>query len=211
MTLSLNIGGTGTFRNILKYNAKEGRWYLRSGDDESEIESPTMVIDLANIATGWYLFLEGKAPNRVIDPSLEFEAPQPSESHKRGFMVLVFSTKHLNGVAEMSSCSMHMCNAIGDIYKAFAAQRGDHPGKLPVVACTGTVEKPGKFGTNYKPTFEIIDWADRPDDLPDESPADPSEVWHGAAAASIKKPTPTETVAKPAADAEALYTPYYHS
>ncbi len=50
--MSLNIGGSGEYRDIVKFNAKEGRWYSRSGDDEVEIEAPTMVMDLGNIATG---------------------------------------------------------------------------------------------------------------------------------------------------------------
>ncbi len=51
----LNIGGSGVYRDIVKYNAQVGRWYLKSGDEENEIETPTMVMDLANIATGWVL------------------------------------------------------------------------------------------------------------------------------------------------------------
>ena len=175
----LNIGGSGNFREIIKYNAKEGRWYLRVSDEETEIESPTVVMDLANIATGWMLFLEGQAPNRCMDPVIGTEAPKPSEAHKRGFMLLVYSTKYLNGVAELSSCSFHLCNAIRDLHDDFTQQRQQHPGKLPVVRCKETTAIKGKFGTNYKPTFEIVDWTDRPEGLPDESPADPVDVWKG--------------------------------
>ncbi len=108
--MSLNIGGSGVYRDIVKYNAQVGRWYLKSGDEENEIETPTMAMDLANIATGWVLFLEGSAPNRRMDASLDVPAPQPSESHKRGFMVLCYSTKYFNGVAELSSGSLHISN-----------------------------------------------------------------------------------------------------
>ncbi len=188
--MSLNIGGSGEYRDIVKFNAKEGRWYLRSGDDESEIETPTMVVDLGNIATGWMLFLEGSAPNRRMDPSLEVEAPRPSESHKRGFMLLCYSTRYLNGLAELSSSSLHLCNAIGELHEKFVMQRGEHPGKVPVVTCTDTTAMKGKFGTNHKPTFEIMDWADRPEDLPDASPVDRSEIWTGnGGAATASAPT----------------------
>ena len=216
--MSLNIGGSGVYRDICKFNAKAGRWYLRSGDDESEIETPTLAIDLNNIATGHLLFLEGAPPNRCMDPSLDNPAPKPSDSHKRGFMVLVYSTKYLNGVAELSSCSMHLCNAIAELHQKFEEMRGEHPGKLPVVACTGTMAMKGKFGTNYRPSFEIVDWADRPEDLPDESPVDPTEIWSGnggAAAAPPPRPTradnasdvPTKPAAidEPASKAEALF------
>ena len=213
--MSLNIGGSGVYRDIVKFNAKESRWYLRSGEDETEIDTPTMMIDLANIGTGWLLFLEGSAPNRRMDPSAETEAPKPSDAHKRGFMVLCFSPKYFGGIAELSSCSMHLCNAIKDLHIAFAEQRGSHAGKLPIVACTGTTEKKGKFGTNHKPTFEIVDWADRPEDLPDESPVDPTEVWSGNGGAATHSPakatasaaatSPSPAADKTAAKAEALF------
>ncbi len=217
--MALNIGGSGEYRDIVKFNAQAGRWYLRSGDGEDEIETPTMVMDLANVATGWVLFLEGSAPNRQMDASLDNPAPKPSDSHKRGFMVLCLSTKYFNGVAELSSGSMHISNAIKELHSKFEEMCGEHPGKLPVVACTGTTEKPGKFGTNHKPTFEIVDWADRPDDLPDQSPADPSEIWSGSsgtpAAPAAARPTRADhasdapakpaTPNAPASKAEALF------
>ena len=204
--MALNIGGAGEYRDILKYNAQLARWYLRSGSDESEIESPKMVMDLANIATGWVLFLEGSAPNRRWDPSLEVEAPRPSENHRRGFSVLCFSTKYFNGLAELSSGSMHISNAIKELYAEFEESRGEHPGQLPVVACTDTTAMKDKFGTNHKPTLQIADWADRPEDLPDVSPADPSEIWtvNDGAASPPPRPRPADYVsdgaAKPADD-----------
>ncbi len=208
----LDIGGTGVYRDIVKYNAQSGRWYLRSGEGEDEIETPTMAMDLANLTTGWLLFLEGAAPNRRWDAVPGVRAPQPSDSHKRGFVVLVYSTKYLNGVAELSSGSMHLSNAIKELYAAFEEQCSEHPGKLPVVACPETTAMKGKFGTNHKPTFEIVDWTDRPEDLPDESPVDPAEVWKGdsavapAVAAANKPPaSPPPAADKPAAEAEALF------
>ncbi len=215
--MTLDIGGAGEYRDIIKCNVQVGRWYLRSGDEENEIEPPTMVMDLANIAPGWLLFREGSAPDRRMDPSLGVRAPQPSESHKRGFMVLCYSPKYLNGVAELSSGSMHLSNAIKELHSKFEEMRGEHPGKLPVVECTGTTAMKDKFGTNHKPTFEIVDWADRPEDLPDESPADPSEIWNGnggAAAPPPPRPRPADFVSdgaakqadeKPASDSEPLF------
>ena len=207
---NLDIGGTGVYRDICKFNAQAGRWYLRSGDGEDEIETPTMAMDLANLTTGWLLFLEGAAPNRRWDAVPGVRAPQPSESHKRGFMVLCFSPKNLNGVAELSSGSMHLSNAIKELHSKFEEMCGEHPGKLPVVACTGTTEKPGKFGTNHKPTFEIVDWTDRPEDLPDESPVDPTEVWSGNGGTAIHTPAPASatptTSPPPAADKSASDT-----
>ena len=198
--MALDIGSTGVYRPIVKYNAQSARWYLRSGDHETEIDLPTMVMDLENIALGWVLFLAGSAPNCRWDTTLEVRSPQPSDSHKRGFLVVCYSPKYLDGVAELSSGSMHISNSIKELYTTFEEQRGNHPGKVPVVACTGTTAVDDKFGTNHKPAFEIVDWADRPEDLPDESPVDPSEVWNGGGGVAA---APRPTRADHASDAPA--------
>jgi hypothetical protein len=180
MATALNLGG-GSFRPIVKYNASTGKWAARTAEGEYEIDAPTMVVDLANILTGWAWFMEGKAPSRQFDPSLDVQSPQPSESHKRCFMALCSLPEHFTEAAEFCSNSVHLGSAVNDLYKSFAKQRGEHAGKVPVVTCTGTIEKPGKFAVNRKPVFEITDWIERPVELPDESPADPSEVWHESA------------------------------
>src|SRR5947207_2051558 len=70
--MSLNIGGSGIAKPFVKFNAKADKWFVRGADGEdAEIQRPTFVIDLDNIATGWVLFREGQAPERVMDPSLD--------------------------------------------------------------------------------------------------------------------------------------------
>ncbi len=94
--MPLQIGGSGTVKPFCKYNAKSDKWFVRGvGGEEVEISRPTFVIDLDNIATGWFRFREGQAPERVIDPSLNQPAPSPGEEFKRGFAVMVFSPKSL--------------------------------------------------------------------------------------------------------------------
>ena len=201
--MTLNIGGSGNYRDILKFNSKEGRWYHRSGEEENEIETPTMAMDLRNTATGWLLFLEGTAPNRRWDTSINVLSPKPSDAHKRGFLVLCYSTKYFDGVAELSSCSMHLSNAFRDLHAEFLDQCGQHIDQLPVVSCIETTAMKGKFGTNHKPTFKIVDWTDRPEDLPDESPADPSEVWSGVGSPQPRpQREPEKQAAQPAATAK---------
>jgi hypothetical protein len=43
-----------------------------------------------------------------------------------------------------------------------------------------------RYGTNYRPKLEIVKWVDRPAELPDQSPVEPSEVWQGTPAASVR-------------------------
>ena len=204
--MALNIGGTGTSKPFGKYNAKADKWFVRGANGEdAEIQRPTFVIDLDNIATGWLLFREGQAPERVMDPSLDQPAPSPGEGFKRGFVVTTFSPKFFGGVAEFASASIHLSNAIKDVYAQYEAEKANHRGKLPVVACTGSEAMKDRYGTNYRPTFQIVQWVERPKELPNQSPVDAADVWRGATArrrAAAKAPAQhvPPPAPKPAAD-----------
>jgi len=190
--MSLNIGGTGIARPFAKFNAKADKWFVRGPDGEdAEIARPTFVIDLDNIATGWVCFREGQAPERVMDQSLDQPAPSPGEGFKRGFVVMTFSPKFFGGAAEFASASIHLSNAIKEIYAQYEAHKASNPGKLPVVACTGSEAMKDRYGTNYRPTLQIVQWVERPKDLPNQSPVDAADVWNGtnrSAAAATKMP-----------------------
>ena len=101
-------------------------------------------------------------------------------------MLAVYSQNFFGGFAELSSASIHMGNAIREVYAAFEAERGSHPGQVPVIACTGSEPMKDRYGTNYRPKLEIVKWVDRPAELPDQSPVEPSEVWQGAPVASAR-------------------------
>jgi hypothetical protein len=200
--MPLNIGVSGSIMPFAKYNAKADKWFVRGDDGDEEIARPTFVADLANIATGWLRFREGEAPERSIDPSLDRAAPSPGEGFKRGFVLAVFSQNFFGGLVELSSASIHMGNAVREVYQIFEDQRGNHPGQVPVIACSGSEPMKDKYGTNYRPKLELLKWVDRPADLPDASPVDPNDVWQGGGTAPAKTtathvPPPQP---KPAAD-----------
>lgn len=200
--MPLNIGASGSIRSYAKYNSKADKWFTRGDDGDVEIDRPTFIADLPNIRTGWLRFREGQAPERMIDPSLDRVAPSPGEGFKRGFVVMAYSQKFFGGAVELASASIHMGNAVRDVYQTFEDQHGSHPGQLPVIACLGSEAMKDKYGTNYRPRLELIKWVDRPAELPDESPVEAADVWQGAPASTAKPqavhvPPPT---AKPAAD-----------
>ncbi|HZT24128.1 MAG TPA: hypothetical protein VFA57_00375 [Pseudolabrys sp.] len=202
--MPLHIGGSGTIKPYVKYNAKSDKWFVRGADGgDQEIPRPTFLLDLKNIRTGWFLFREGQAPDRVIDPTLDRIAQQPDPAYKRGFVVMAFSQKFFGGAVEFSSASIHLSNAIRDLYAAFEEQSGkaENRGKVPVVACTGSDAMKDKFGTNYRPRLEIVKWADRPAELPDASPVDESEI--GRTGAPAPSPQAAAHVPPPAAKAAA--------
>lgn len=191
--MGLNIGGTGNGKPYCKYNAKADKWFVRGADGEDvEIGRPTFVADFDNIATGWLLFREGQAPERVMDASIDRAAPLPGDGFKRGFVVMAYSPKFFGGAAEFASASIHLSNAIKDVYAQYEAERASNAGKLPVIACSGSQAMKDRYGTNYRPIFAIVQWVERPADLPNVSPVDASDVWQGGSVA----PAPTKVAAQ---------------
>ena len=192
--MGLNIGGTGNGKPYCKYSAKADKWIFRAADGrELEIQRPVFAIDFDNITTGWLRFSEGEAPERVMDTTLDQRAPLPGDGFKRGFVVKVFSPKYFGGVADFAGNSMHLSNAIKEIYDQYDSGRRANPGKLPVIACTGSRAMEDRHGTNYRPTFAIVQWVDRPEHVPDRSPVDAADIWQGNSPAS----TPTNEPARP--------------
>jgi hypothetical protein len=184
--MPLNIGANGSVSPYVKFNAKADKWFAKGETGDVEIARPTFIADLPNIRTGWLRFLEGQAPERMMDSSLDRAAPSPGNGFKRGFVLAVYSQNFFGGLAELSSASIHMGNAVREAYAAFEAERGSHPGQVPVIACTGSEPMKDRYGTNYRPKLEIVKWVDRPAELPDQSPVEPSEVWQGTPAASVR-------------------------
>jgi hypothetical protein len=167
-SMVLNIGGTGNGKPYFKYSAKADKWLVPGEDrQDKEIERPTFAADLANIKTGWVRFREGQSPEWVMDPSLQQPAPRPGEDLRRGFVLQAFSPKYFNGVAELASSAIHLCNVIKDIYDLFVKEKDRHPGKVPVLSCTGSQPMKDRHGTNYRPIIVIINWVDRPSEWPD--------------------------------------------
>jgi hypothetical protein len=196
--MSLNIGGTGKSKPYAKYNAKADKWFARGPDGEDrEIPRPTFVADFDNIATGWIRLLEGQAPERLMDISVRQSAPCPGEGFKRGFVLAIYSPKFFGGAVEFSSASIHLSNAVKDIYVQYEAGREANPGKLPVVSCIDSEAMKDRYGTNYRPIFAIVQWVDRPPGLPDASPVDAGEVYHGPPTPTSIAPTPAQHVAAP--------------
>ena len=194
--LDLDIGssGGGDFRPILKFNAKAGRFAYRNGEGEKEINPTNLIFDLGNIATGWMLFREGQVPSRVYDPGHGTRAEKPSPDHKRGFTVLVAVPKDAVGednVCEMSSTSMHLGNAIKEVWASYREGCDANPGKVPVITVKGINASKDKFGTNYRPGLALDQWVDRPEQLPD-APAVPDIPAAAAAPIAAHQAPPAE-------------------
>ena len=157
---------------FVRYNAKAGRWYFQ----DEEVKSPVFVVDFESVKKAWMFYKEGQAPDVVEFPSIDAQVEKPSENHKLGLILNLYSEKLFggDGVVEFSSNSSITCGAISDLYEEYEAGANDNKGKLPVVKAGDAEPISGQYGTNYKPVFTIDKWVDRPAafDGAGEAPAD---------------------------------------
>lgn len=176
--MGLNIEKqTGDFLPWVKFDAKSGKWKAKIDGVEQEIANPTFVADFSSIRTGWIEFGGvGMPPTFVQHPSLTVKAPRPSEKAKEGFKLKLFSKASFGGVGEMTANSMHLINAISEMYDLYEKDAANNVGKLPVIKCNGTETMKDKLGTNYKPRFELVKWVDRPVELDSGSAPKPAPV-----------------------------------
>lgn len=162
MGLNISKGGGEDFTPFVKYNAKAGRWYVKKDEGEVEVNNPAFVADFDNIKTGFFLYAAGVAPSIVYDPDLNTPAVKPSEMHKRGFELNLFSQNSFGGVVTFGSTSGIVGNVIDEIFQQYERERGNNAGMLPVLQCNGVTPEVGKHGTNYKPNLAIVKWVPRP-------------------------------------------------
>lgn len=197
--------GEGNFTVYVKYNAKAGRWYTKKDEKDApefEVTNMTAIFDMDNLRTGWFLFAPGVAPAKTFDPSLAAAAPKPGNDFKRGFELDLFSEKNLLGKREFSSTAGVVIEAMNDLHDHWLAGKDANPGKLPVVKCVGVTPVVGSHGTNYKPQFEIVSWADRPAELASQAtqPAPAAQTATPPPAAATHAPPPQNAPAPAPAD-----------
>lgn len=160
--MSLYDAPSGDFTPFVKYNAKAGRWYVRKDEQDVEVNNPVFVADFENAKKAWMYFMEGQAPNIVYFPDLQSNVERPSENHKLGISLSLFSNDSFGGVVKLESNSINTCSAIGELHALYENAPEKKEGKLPVVKVEGAEAIKGNYGTNYKPIFKIEKWVDRP-------------------------------------------------
>lgn len=191
----------GDFNTYIKYDARAGRWYTKpdGGGDLYEVTNLTAIMDVENIRTGWFEFMEGQAPSKTFDPSLSEAAAKPGEKAKRGFEVLMFSDKNIGGLREFSSTAGVVIEAMNAVYDEWLAGKDANPGKLPVVKCSGVTAVKSAKSTNYSPALQIVSWADCPQELSDAREAiDAASPPSAPAAAAPAARGPAEHAPPPA-------------
>lgn len=167
--MGLNLSNGGDYTPHIRYMASTQTWRMSSENGVVDFQFSQCIADLANIKTGYGLFVEGQAPEWVVDPSLEQMAlkPQDGREWKRGF-ILNFYSKNLFGndpVRELATTATGVNMGIEALYNAFEAQKDQYPNQVPVIEFKGaTPTRVGKGNTTV-PNFEIVKFVDRPAEL----------------------------------------------
>lgn len=167
MPLSFGNGGGGDYKPYVKYMASTSSWANRDG----AVTLNKAVFDLENIKTGWCSFVEGGAPQWVLDDSLERPSSRPEGEGewKRGFKVLMMSKAAFGDeepVAEWATNGAGATMSIQQLYSDYEAA-GDKAGQVPVVQYEGAVPTKVGKGSTTIPTLKIVSWIDRPAELSD--------------------------------------------
>jgi hypothetical protein len=187
MGLGLTTGSNagGDIKPYVNYDAKAGRMFrvdrALGGDgawftDKVEITNTVqMVIDLANIRVGWINYTTQGPVRRLVVLGKEPIPPRPDDKNaegkpafKQGFEVDLLLDKASGGgearvFGSSAACVIEAVDALHDAYSSAAESRA---GKLPIVKIAGVQPVKSGQSTNYRPTFAIVSWTDRPPHLP---------------------------------------------
>lgn len=201
----------GDFLPIIKYDARAGRIFRvdRINDGQGFVSDSVDIthnfkamIDLENIETGWLNFSTGGAPDFKLVPMGTALPGRPSEQHKNGIRMMLKLSKDCGGdkpIREIAGVAKAFLNAVEKLYDEYEAQRGENPGKLPVIVMDGSTPiKSGsgdKQSTNYMPKFRISGWAPRGDliFMPKASENAGQQKAAGAAPRTASTQTPPST------------------
>jgi len=168
----LNEGGGTAF---IRFSSDENAWLRSSeGGGLEEVETPfAVLIDIENVQLGWLKLSGGRDwqpwPNN--DPT---NTPKPSDAHKQGFSVKMYSTKVFGDehLREFCASGTGTNMFIKKLYDECEATGEFGKGKVPAFKISKSKEKLKiGAGSTRIPPFEIVDWKDRPAEFADNAVA----------------------------------------
>lgn len=184
--MGLNLNNGGNYKGHIRYMASTSSWSMSSENGLQNFQFTQMVFDLDNIKTGWCVFVEGMAPEWVMDESLTQMAAKPNDGKdwKRGFKIDVYSSALFGDepVREFATSATGAVMGIDALYNQYEEQLPSNQGKVPVVEFKGSVpQKVGKGNTTV-PTLNIVKWVDRPAELNGQEAQQPAQAQNNTPA-----------------------------
>ena len=172
---------------IIKYNAKEGRFFARNRNQQpdgtyasEEIEIPlplSLLVDFQSLEIGWVCLKDGQFDMRYVPYPLDMQlagtppdcGPRPSAGHNMGFRMLVKTRE--GEIRHFGHSSMIVYKAFSALHDAFlAAPEAKDTTKSPVLRVERVEPVTGKHGKNYEPKFALGRFTDRPEEFDDHQP-----------------------------------------
>lgn len=210
MGLGLSTGGSGgDIKPFVKYDAKAGRLFRADriqqpdgtfASDTVEItQTAQFVADLANIRVGWINYTSQGPIRRLVVLGKEAIPPRPDDKNsdgkpafKQGFELDILLNNEANGGNKaprvLGSAAGCVIEAMDALHDAFTAAPESKAGKLPIVKISGVQPIKSGQSTNYKPTFAIVNWIDRPASLPMPGEAAPAPQAAPATGSTVVAP-----------------------
>ena len=166
----------GDFLPIIKYDSRAGRFFRVDRVDSGNglVNEPVditanvkFLADFENIEVGWINFMPGQQPDFRLVPMGTQMPERASPDHKTGIRFMLKLAKECAGdkpVREIAGTAKAFLSGVEAVYTKYFAERGKHPGQLPVIVLEKTTPvKTGAGTTNYHPIFKIAGWAARGD------------------------------------------------
>jgi hypothetical protein len=171
----------GDFIPIVKYDSRAGRFFRVdrvqdfNGYNNEQVDIThnfRAVVDFENVEVGWINFPQGGAPSFMLVPMGTQLPPRPTPDYKNGLRFMLKLDTVCGGdkkVREIAGTAKAFLGGVEQVFGEYLRQKGSNPGKLPVLALTGTMPietgTGSKKSTNYRPSFRIEGWVNRPADL----------------------------------------------
>lgn len=165
-------GGGGDIIPIIKFDAKAGdfirqdRTQSATGEwqkSDHEMALPlTVVMDFDALEVGWLSFASG-APSFAMVKIGEPMPQKPTDEHKQAFRIRIYGKEI--GHREFSSQAKTVIRQFDGLHDQYTAERGAHPGEVPVVTISGTktitVNTPQGENRFKVPEWSITSWTAR--------------------------------------------------
>ena len=166
--MALNLSDTSNFVPNIRWMASTSTWQRSSENGTEVVNWSEAVFDLAEIETGWLSIAAGLAPEFRKDPDLKTACPKPTDDGewKRGFRVMMYA-EAIGGLREWTTNSKGALIGIDTLHDLYLTQKGENPGKVPVVKFDGA--QPIKLGQGHTsvPQLTITKWIDKPTGMRD--------------------------------------------